>query len=292
MKIKAKTILIPLTIIFIILAFFYLSYFKLLLSEDEKIIKPEELAKNESNFLAAINGEPEKCSKISLNEDKDYCWQKYATIERDVKWCEKIIDTTKQKECKQLVSFERAIYEKNPTLCNEIDNENYLLNCADNSSKNNTVNCEELVNKGAKIICSDNQYHLQASTNKDPKMCYQIQGGVQRANCLSEILNESLFSDKDGDGLNFLEEIALYGTNPNEADSDNDKYGDKLEIDAGFNPSGNGQLTEERYFFCSKIDDPKIAYLCETSTTGSISYSDCLNSLNPELRDYCINNFK
>jgi hypothetical protein len=42
--------------------------------------------------------------------------------------------------------------------------------------------------------------------------------------------------DTDADGLHDFEENNIYGTNPEDADTDNDTWSDKDEIDAGTDP--------------------------------------------------------
>lgn len=66
----------------------------------------------------------------------------------------------------------------------------------------------------------DFQEDLNANTTYDP--------GVD----LSSLTN----SDTDVDGLTDYQEFATFGTDPTDADSDNDGYSDKLEVDAGTNP--------------------------------------------------------
>ncbi|MBU0707623.1 hypothetical protein KKG41_04595 [Patescibacteria group bacterium] len=51
--------------------------------------------------------------------------------------------------------------------------------------------------------------------------------------------------DTDGDGLtNYLED--LYGTNKTKIDTDGDTYSDLVEIEGGYNPLGEGKMTEEQ----------------------------------------------
>lgn len=53
--------------------------------------------------------------------------------------------------------------------------------------------------------------------------------------------------DTDGDGLLDIWETQVYGTDPNKADTDGDKYADKLEITSGKNPLGKGGIKEADY---------------------------------------------
>ena len=48
--------------------------------------------------------------------------------------------------------------------------------------------------------------------------------------------------DSDGDGLSNEEEIIIWGTDPNNSDTDGDGYLDGDEVDKGYNPNGEGKL--------------------------------------------------
>lgn len=50
--------------------------------------------------------------------------------------------------------------------------------------------------------------------------------------------------DSDGDGLTDVMESLIYHTDPLLADTDGDGYDDKTEIEAGYNPAGEGRLYE------------------------------------------------
>lgn len=52
-------------------------------------------------------------------------------------------------------------------------------------------------------------------------------------------------TDSDNDGLTDKEEVVL-GTNLNAADSDGDTYADLVEVNNGYNPAGEGKLTDNR----------------------------------------------
>jgi len=56
----------------------------------------------------------------------------------------------------------------------------------------------------------------------------------------------SILPDADGDGISDYDEINIYHTDPNNADTDNDGYSDWLELNAGYSPYTGGQ---------AKLDD-------------------------------------
>lgn len=67
--------------------------------------------------------------------------------------------------------------------------------------------------------------------------------------CLSGQINESSeinpgMIDSDEDGLSDADEITVYKTDPDNPDTDSDGYGDGLEVTSGYNPLGEGKLTE------------------------------------------------
>ena len=49
-------------------------------------------------------------------------------------------------------------------------------------------------------------------------------------------------TDEDEDGISLYDETVTYGTSDDNEDSDGDGYGDKAEIDGGYNPAGEGAL--------------------------------------------------
>ncbi len=58
-------------------------------------------------------------------------------------------------------------------------------------------------------------------------------------NYLDEAINAA--QDTDGDHLYDADELRFFGTDPNKADSDDDGYDDREELQAGYNPNGEGK---------------------------------------------------
>lgn len=57
--------------------------------------------------------------------------------------------------------------------------------------------------------------------------------------------SDPLNADTDGDGLPDGEEVLLWGTDPTNADTDGDAFGDFEEVENGYNPLGEGRISEE-----------------------------------------------
>lgn len=74
-------------------------------------------------------------------------------------------------------------------------------------------------------------------------------------------------TDSDLDGVSNYDEVILYGSDPNEKDSDNDGFNDKAEIDNGFNPAGPGDLVLKTDSSTAETGD-------STATDSSLDTSD------------------
>ena len=75
---------------------------------------------------------------------------------------------------------------------------------------------------------------------------YATENGI--SNTLSEnqkdcLASQSTAVDSDSDGLTDDQE-ALYGSDPKNSDTDGDTYLDGAEVTNGFNPNGEGQLSQ------------------------------------------------
>lgn len=71
---------------------------------------------------------------------------------------------------------------------------------------------------------------------------------VEGINTATELLfseEGAKLTDEDEDGISLYDETVTYGTSDYSEDSDGDGYGDKIEIDGGYNPAGEGALLVE-----------------------------------------------
>jgi len=86
------------------------------------------------------------------------------------------------------------------------------------------------------------RYEMPANVNEEFSS-YGIT--VEGTNTATELLwseEGAKISDKDKDGLSAYDEVIIYGTSDNRGDSDADGYEDKVEVDGGYNPAGDGPL--------------------------------------------------
>ena len=78
------------------------------------------------------------------------------------------------------------------------------------------------------------------TTNEGHSVSLEKQGGTDEL--IIDPFAESKNKDTNSDGLSDYLETALYGTNINKKDTDDDGYEDKTEVDSGYNPNGSGKL--------------------------------------------------
>lgn len=80
-------------------------------------------------------------------------------------------------------------------------------------------------------------------------------------------------TDSDNDGLTDKEEIAL-GTNMDAIDSDGDTYADLVEISNGYNPAGEGKLSENQYLDTYVNTTFNFSFLYPVSWQQKVSSAD------------------
>lgn len=165
--------------------------------------------------------DPEICVLISDSEKATMCagslYTKLALSANDSGYCKKISDSSRRDTCVSVVNGPLT-----------------SANCAERG--NDASTCDRLA-----------QYESVVAT-KNPAACETLPEAEDQARCQDALGAESPEpepdpnADTDGDGLTDAEETGTYHTDPTNADTDGDGYSDKAEIDAGYNPSGEGML--------------------------------------------------
>ncbi|MBI1870221.1 MAG: fibronectin type III domain-containing protein [Chlamydiae bacterium] len=64
----------------------------------------------------------------------------------------------------------------------------------------------------------------------------KVSDEVPNTSSISNVVSVTTQKDSDGDGLSDTDETNIYGTNPYDADTDDDSYNDGVEVKAGTNP--------------------------------------------------------
>lgn len=98
--------------------------------------------------------------------------------------------------------------------------------------------CLNLKSEKMQRLCKSIFYYETAFLQYDRESCKKITDERLNQYCYESIIDKSL--DSDNDGLTDYEEILTYKTNPNNKDTDGDKYLDGEEIKKGFNPLVKG----------------------------------------------------
>jgi hypothetical protein len=85
-------------------------------------------------------------------------------------------------------------------------------------------------------------------------------------------------TDSDQDGLTDVAEKTIYQTNPNKADTDDDTYSDKTEIDGGYNPNGQGKATAEQLLLWGSDTTVSSSTNTNTSPIDSLANASLANA--------------
>lgn len=153
--------------------------------------------------------------------------------------CEKIEDSNQKDLCLSHVLYEEATAKNDISLCQKIPGEDNNSECSHSiiSKYDNLDYCqplsEELRETCLRIIASK-----LAFEKKDKSLCDKISDESGKNECKERVDG---ISDSDNDGLTNDQE-KIYGTNPNNPDTDKDGYGDGNEVRDGFNPLGGGKM--------------------------------------------------
>jgi hypothetical protein len=91
-----------------------------------------------------------------------------------------------------------------------------------------------------KTFCERQLALQEAMVNHDLETCLALGENKQTCEERLTILSTSFF-DQDQDGLSSQEE-ELLGTSDREEDTDHDGFTDRQEVEAGYNPNGDGKL--------------------------------------------------
>jgi len=184
--------------------------------------------------VARENYNSDTCDLIEEKSVKQECansvYQALAFRDSDISWCEKISGDITRERCVNTMSEEIA---KNK-------------GCSGTGIDQSV--CDRQNNLSAAITSEDPDVCMTLAENDDQIVCLDTVGSGDRDHdSLSADLEIKLGSsdtslDSDSDGLSDTDEYNLYKTNPGKADTDDDGYNDKQELEDGYNPLGSGKL--------------------------------------------------
>lgn len=196
---------------------------------------PDACRKKKIVLAAQATGAASVCEQLE-GVDHDSCVWTIARDQEDPKSCAVILDETRRTECSDVLYLKAAISAKDPATCEKIVGEKAKANCATTLAGPLTeANCKERGKDAA--YCADLAAMNASISKSDLEACKAIGTSDLRAECEDAIG----IPDFDKDGLN-AEEEAQYGSSDKLADTDGDGYSDKVEIDGGYNPNGEGKL--------------------------------------------------
>jgi hypothetical protein len=215
--------------------------FELARIEKEKKKCAEDKAEGcEDEILAmeAINDlSPQACGKIADEQSRNNCVTEIAIRQNDEKSCDLHEDENEKNTCLSLILGTKAREGDDMAVCLTVPDESYRDSCffAIVNKKNDEKYCDslgDLKGKCLNIILAN-----KAFQNGDLSFCDNISDEDSRDGCLAELGG----ADTDNDGLSNSEE-KKYGTDPKNPDTDGDSYLDGQEVEAGYNPNGEGKL--------------------------------------------------
>ena len=176
---------------------------------------------------------PEACKALKDPAALNDCVWGVAVKAGDAKICSQITAASVAASCADGVALKKAVDARNEQLCASVKDEMKRASCVEAAAPTTAANCTAR-GKGA-AECTARTAIEAAAAKRDPSLCTAVAADFQ------DLCRELVVDDVDLDGLVAADE-ALYGSNPNKADTDGDGFKDGDEVKNGFNPAGPGKL--------------------------------------------------
>ncbi|MFH1089597.1 MAG: hypothetical protein V1716_04195 [Candidatus Uhrbacteria bacterium] len=229
------------------------------LSECDQAKIPEQCRADMVEMSAGSIGSAEICNKLT-DDSLVTCVWKIALQENDPEACKNIPIKEKQTGCQDTVYRSLAGVNLDLSWCEKINSEIGKTRCI------NTVSEQIAQQKGCQgtgidpSICTRQEALSKAIASRDPGQCMLLSNPQDQGGCVDSVgvgdkdldnLDASIEKrlgisdeniDSDSDGLSDYDEYHKYKTDPAKSDTDGDGYSDKVEIDGGYNPLGEGRL--------------------------------------------------
>lgn len=269
-----KAVLIFILIVFIILFFVFLNinkiknYYSQTIKgtnnnstvENDMSLQFSEMTNSQLYNKAIKEDDEQYCEYIEDQNNKDLCYKQLAINNLKLNTCDLINEIDSKKKCVDIILLDKAILEKNISYCEQISEEREQINCVNNLIKDDLDlgYCDALQGKNLpktyeymfefdlKEYCISLVMYNNAKNGDDIKKCDLIPRSEIKAKCYSSVNNILPGSDDDNDGLLYRDEI-IFGTDPEKSDTDSDGFLDGEEVKNGYNPRGEGELSNLYY---------------------------------------------
>lgn len=187
------------------------------------------------------------CVLLGDELERDSCLVGVAIAQKKTEVCGQITNELRSRRCSERVTLGIAVESRDVSRCAEIQYlplvEACLKQIVDVTDRTTCDAVTDRVKETCLAIVISNQARLESNA----ALCDEIANPDFQFDCSEGLKGEEPLEfvplDSDEDGLSDEEERKL-GTHPNVADTDGDGYDDGTEVKGGYNPLGEGRLTE------------------------------------------------
>lgn len=194
----------------------------------------EECESEAMQDAAAITGDAAYCDELE-GEMYDECLWGIATAEQDAELCQKLIAEHSRALCADTIYRVLAYQMDDVSYCDQLSTQEKIEGCRNTIEPITVDTCSDK-DHGAEY-CEYLQVSEKARQQKDRQVCETL-SDEYREDCREAVLVD----DPDGDGLSTDKETNKYGSDPYNEDTDGDGYADGDEVEAGYSPTGSGEL--------------------------------------------------
>jgi len=197
---------------------------------------PETSSEQISTFSKiAAKGDMASCEDLSSAE-ADNCKYYFSVYENQDGLCGDIEISSMKQDCYKKLVFNNL--SDRVKKCNDEQTPSLIIDCLNYIfwGNENVDSCSMFTDDSIRQICADS-VNLRIILEKNKNNCSKVKDASLKTFCDQHFVQ----GDFDQDGLFDAEEDKI-GTNPYFADTDGDGYGDKDEIDKGYNPCGEGLI--------------------------------------------------
>lgn len=165
-----------------------------------------------------------------------------ATLDRED--C-RTLDGVDRNICEDDVTTRLAERDLDPRLCAGVQQEDGRARCTERVTAAVVASGACAEHGVDPFLCEEQSLYLRALETADPTLCDRLEDADRQRGCREDARRSAgdpeddvnPNQDSDGDGLLDSEETAIYGTNPQAADTDGDGYSDGQEVQNGFDPN-------------------------------------------------------